>query len=303
MSDEISLSNTKKRLILSLMKSRSKFQSKNAVVTGAASGLGLAISQKCLSLGMSVVMVDINADELARVSKEFSSNRSSMTPVVADIGTREGVKLLKATVAEELEHIDLLINCAGVFISKLSWEMSLDDWDFVRSVNLDSAIRTVQAFVPDMIERGQPAHIVNVGSVASFLPSPAMSAYTMSKFALRAFTETLKYDLDLVKAPIDVSFFAPGPIDTAIMSPADSQIKGRDDNVGKGTRALMAEAIKQIGMSPVEAADILFQAIENNQFWVFTHPEMMEQLTKTTKDILDLKNPSYQTVSIEGQDE
>ena len=276
-----------------------EFNGKVAVVTGAASGIGLAISRKCLQQGMSVLMTDINARKLTiAVEESQQGNFGHIEMLVADLSRPEDMQALKQAADVHFGSVDLLVNCAGIMINKLSWEMNAEDWALIRATNIDSVAHAIHAFVPDMISRDRPAHIVNVGSVASFLPAPTMSGYCTSKFAIRALTQTLKYELDMLGAPIGVSLLAPGPVKTGIMQPDDSSIAARDDKIGEQTRNQMTDALATYGMEPTDVADLLFDAIVNNRFWVFTHPELLNGMTEDTAQILASINPLYQPASL-----
>lgn len=272
-----------------------------AVITGAASGIGFSMAKTAILKGMNVVMTDINikglqeaADALTALAKDkLGSGAGQILIQGGDISKRGDVEKLHAAAMETFGSVDLLVNCAGVLINKRIWEHDASDWDFVMGINFRGMTHMISTFVPDMIKREAPGHIVNFGSLASFFPSPMMGAYSCSKFAILALTETLKYELDEIGSNIGVSFVAPGPVKTSIIQSKDKEVLKRDSKDGAQARAHMGGLTELYGMEPDEAASLVFEAVAAKQFWVFTHPDFMEGLTPRTIDTLAGKNPDY----------
>jgi len=270
---------------------------KCAVITGAASGIGLALSRHASASGMNVIMTDNNRSRLTEASSSINQAplcSGQTSTFVADISKVDEVRALHEFASEQYGDVSLLINSAGVLINKFLWEHSADDWAFLHGVNVGGICNTISEFVPHMIASQHEAWVVNVGSVASFFPSPLLGSYSSSKAAVHSITETLKYELDSIKAPIGVSFVAPGPVKTAIMKPHDQQVTDKDSETGTAMRSQMSDALDQIGMDPAELATIIFDAMSKKQFWVFPHPNMVEGLAQRADDTLNLVNPEYQ---------
>ena len=271
-----------------------------AIITGAASGIGLSMAKAAVLKGMNVVMTDVNVSGLQQAAEQLvnlAKDPSQIAIQAADISKVSDVKKIHATASDKFGAVGLIVNCAGVLINKRIWEHDASDWDFVMGVNFKGMTNMLSAFVPEMIENKMPAHIVNFGSLASFFPSPMMGAYSCSKFAILALTETLKYELDEVGANIGVSFVAPGPVKTAIIRSKDTEVLKRDSVDGAQTRAEMGGLTELYGMQPDEAAAIVFDAIAANRFWVFTHPDFMAGLTPRTQNTLGGENPAYSALA------
>lgn len=269
---------------------------KCAIVTGAASGIGLSLSKLAVIKGMNVVMTDVNVAGLQDAANSLTEHAKDPRQIViqgGDISKVSDVRKVHAAASKSFGTVDLILNCAGVLINKRIWEHEASDWDFVMGVNFKGMTNMISAFVPEMIENKTPAHIVNFGSLASFFPSPMMGAYSCSKFAILALTETLKYELDELGSNIGVSFVAPGPVKTAIIRSKDTEVLKRDSRDGVKARAEMGGLTELYGMEPDEAAVIVFEAIAADRFWVFTHPDFMEGLTPRTANILSGENPVY----------
>ncbi len=271
-------------------------KNKCTIITGAASGIGLGIARHAYESGMQVIMSDVNEVALLAASKTISQDSESSGKIdtfVADVSNANDVFTLRDYAHEKYGEVALLVNCAGVLINKFLWEHDSSDWEFIHDINVGGVCNTISAFVPEMIKSKSEAWIVNIGSIASFFPSPMLGSYTSSKFALLSITETLKYELDSIGAPIGVSFVAPGPVKTAIMRPADQNIRAKDSDAGKLVRDQMGDAIEEYGMDSAEVAQRVFDAIRKGDFWVFTHPEMMQALSERTTNTLGLVNPVY----------
>lgn len=267
-----------------------------AVITGAASGIGLSLSKAALAKGMNVVMTDVNVDGLKSAAEKLSKLAETSGQIAiqsGDISKVDDVARIHAAALENFGSVDLLINCAGVLINKRIWEHDASDWDFVMGVNFRGMTHMISAFVPDMIKRAVPAHIVNFGSLASYFPSPMMGAYSASKFAILALTETLKYELDEIAPNIGVSFVAPGPVKTSIIRSKDTEVLKRDSTDGAKSRAEMGGLTDLYGMEPDEAARLVLEAVAENRFWVFTHPDFMAGLNPRTAAMLSGENPAY----------
>ncbi len=272
-------------------------KNKCAVITGAASGIGQAVATHASVNGMNVIMTDVNEAALTTAANTINQsplNTGQINSFVADISKAEEVHALQQFTSEQFGDVCLLVNCAGVLINKFLWEHTSDNWAFLHGINIGGVCNTISEFVPHMIASQNEAWIVNIGSIASFFPSPLLGSYSSSKAAVLSISETLKYELDSIKAPIGVSFVAPGPVKTAIMKPENPIVTDNESETGSAMRAQMSNALDQIGMEPAEVATMIFDAINKQQFWVFPHPTMMEGLTTRSDDILNLVNPEYQ---------
>lgn len=272
-----------------------------AVITGAASGIGFSLAKKAYAMGMHVIMTDIDAEKLEtskHLLTQSSDGAGKVMSYVADVSNASDVANLESFSRENFGQVDLLFNCAGVLINKRIWEHTPDDWRFVMGVNFTGMTNLISAFVPSMIKENTVGHIVNFGSLASFFPSPLMGAYTASKFAILAMTETLKYELDDISAKIGVSFVAPGPVKTSIINNKNENIINRDTATGQIARSQMAGAIDQFGMDPDEVSQIVFDGIETDTFWIFTHPELMKNITVRAKNIREQQTPTYKMISV-----
>jgi NAD(P)-dependent dehydrogenase (short-subunit alcohol dehydrogenase family) len=168
-----------------------------AVVTGGASGIGLALARALLGEGLSVVIADVEADALANAETELTDAGGTVSGVVTDVTDPDSVTRLADTTYERFGACDVLCNNAGVGApSSTVWDTTVNDWRWVHGVNVMGVVHGIQAFVPRMIDSGRPGYVVNTSSGDGGIePLPAASVYAASKAAVSTLTECLALQL------------------------------------------------------------------------------------------------------------
>ena len=191
-----------------------------AVITGAASGIGLALAQLCCSRGMHVVMADSAVTTLCDTVEQVSSKTSmEVMGVVCDVSNLEHIKQLAKQTYDRFGAVDLLINNAGIsgHLAPI-WELTTEHVKKILEVNLHGVIHGVQVFTLLMLKQSRRAHIVNMASVYALSSGAHVGAYAMSKHAILALSESLYFDLRRLKKPIDVSVVCPSFVNTNLLS-------------------------------------------------------------------------------------
>ena len=183
---------------------------RTAVVTGAASGIGLSLSRRLAEEGMRVVMSDVDADRLEAAPRRVGPP-ADVLAVAADVRAGRTSRRSPALAAERFGPVHLLCNNAGVQLTGATWEFELREWEWLLGVNLWGVIHGIKAFVPGMIEHGGPAHVVNTSSVGGLVVFPGMAGYAAAKSAVVAISESLLFDLRTHGLPVGVSVLCPGP--------------------------------------------------------------------------------------------
>ena len=245
---------------------------KTAVVTGAASGIGLAMCERFAAAGMHLVMADLKDSPL---EKEAARLRSAVSPMGADILTHttdvakwEQVQALAAATKAKFGGAHVVCNNAGVRSMGLIWETSIEDWNWVIGIDLFGVLHGIKAFAPDMIARGEPGHFVNTSSVAGLMVVGTGNApYNVSKHGVVALSESLHHEMLQVGAPIGVSVLCPGVIPTNLRENSN-RLKPQ------GAAAVQSRAIAP-HMKPMPASEVgqlVLEGILNNRFWLLTHP-------------------------------
>ena len=169
-----------------------------AVITGGASGIGLAAATRFAASGMKVCIADIGADRLAEAATRLSSvapdGGASIMTVTVDVSRIDDVSRLEAAVQERFGGTDILMNNAGIQPGSQIFG-GIENWQRILAVNLWGMIHGSQVFAPDMIERGRPGLIINTGSKQGITTPPGDPAYNVSKAGVKAFTEALQHEL------------------------------------------------------------------------------------------------------------
>ena len=190
------------------------FDGRIAVVTGAASGIGLAITRALVELGTRVVMADANADGLDEEARRLGGDAVFAVPT--DVTDPDAVEALAAAAVERFGALHIAVNNAGIVNGGPSWELSLDDWRRVLDVNLWGVIHGIRAFVPRILATGEEGHVVNTASMAAVVPFPHIGPYTVSKHGVLGLSDVLRLDLELIGAPVGVSVVMPGMVKTGM---------------------------------------------------------------------------------------
>ncbi len=252
------------------------FEGKTAVVTGAASGIGKALAERFAQARMQVVLADIEKDALERVVKEFEERQFRVIGVVVNTMVRDSVQALAERAIAEFGKVHVLCNNAGVASAnegmKGVWEIPDEDWQWVMGVNFWGVLYGLQAFVPHMLAHGESGHIVNTASLAGVLPGGG--PYGVSKHGVLALTEGLQRDLKARNASISASVLCPGFVNTQIFD-AERHRPAEVARRGAPPPAAMREIGKAMlaqGKQPEEIAEIVFESVANDRFYILPHP-------------------------------
>lgn len=255
------------------------------VVTGAASGIGLALARRFADEGMHVVMADIEAEALAAARQEVGA---AAVTQVTDVGDAASVQALAERVFADYGTVDVLCNNAGVFSGGRIWRRPLEDFEWTLRVNLYGVLHAVRAFVPRMIAQDTDGHIVNTCSVAGLYASPLAGPYTVSKFGAYAASLCLAQELALINSKLRVSALCPGGVATRIHEakrnrPAELAAKETMDAVM--ARQLVASAVTS-GIPAEDVAEAVIDAIHSERFLILTHESDAVALREYTETLL-----------------
>jgi NAD(P)-dependent dehydrogenase (short-subunit alcohol dehydrogenase family) len=187
-----------------------------AVVTGAASGIGLALSQAFAADGMRVVMADLNADALAERADELAASGAEVATETVDVSDPGAVEGLAGAAVERFGAIHVAVNNAGIVNRGYSWELPLEEWRRVLDVNLWGVIHGIRSFVPRILATGEEGHVVNTASMAAVMAIGQLGPYTAAKHAVLGISDVLRSELDHKGAPVGVSVVMPGMIRTGL---------------------------------------------------------------------------------------
>ncbi len=273
-----------------------EFQGKVAVITGAASGIGRGIAERCVNEGMKVVLADINEDSLTKAEAELSALGGTMIAVKTDVSKRCDVELLADRAMNAFGQVHLLFNNAGVTAGGVPWEASWNDWEWVIGVNLWSVIHGVKVFTPLMLAQNTESHIINTSSLAGLIVGAGSAPYAATKHAVVALSESLYLSLQEQSSLVKVSVLCPGLVRTNIVDAERNRPEDLCDEPVSRTPEMLArqaafKAAIEASMSPRQVADIVFDAIRAEQFYILPHPEYAEVIQLRTDKLLRLENP------------
>jgi len=273
------------------------FNSKVAVITGAASGIGRALAERCARLGMKVVLADVEPGALAEVEADLQARDGTVLAVRTDVSQAKDVEALAQKALTAFGAVHLLCNNAGVATSGTAvWESSLTDWEWVMGVNLWGVIHGVRSFVPIMLAQNTQCHIVNTASLSGLISFPGGSVYAVTKHGVVTLSESLQHELAERGGKVKVSVLCPGLVKTRILDCARNRPERLAATAPMGpVEAAGWETLReqmQTAMPPEQVADAVFQAIREERFYILTHPEGKDWIRTRMEDILQERNPT-----------
>jgi NAD(P)-dependent dehydrogenase (short-subunit alcohol dehydrogenase family) len=252
---------------------------------------------------MNVVMADVQQDALDAAAAEIRGLGAQVLAQRLDVAKAAEVEALGAATFERFGAPNFVFNNAGVGAGGLIWEHSLKDWEWVVGVNLMGVAHGVRVFTPMMLAaaRKDPAwrgHIVNTASMAGMVSAPNMGVYNVTKHAVVALSETLYQDLRLVTDQVSASVLCPFFVPTGIHQSHRNRPADLRDGAVKPTKSqLIAQAMsnKAVTSGKLSAADVaqmVFDAIADDRFYIFSHPKSLASVQTRLEDIMTPRNPT-----------
>lgn len=272
------------------------FSGKVAVITGGASGIGRAIGEYCVRAGVKVVLADVEESALDATGEELRAMGGTVLCVKTDVSKRSDVESLATQSFDSFGNVHLLFNNAGVAAGGAPWEATWNDWEWVMSVNLWGVIHGIKVFTPLMLAQRTECHIVNTSSSAGLIAGGFSAPYSVSKHAVVALSESLYLTLQQRNSLLKVSVLCPGLVNTRIPR-ADrnrpQELQNEPVTLSPEMQAGRAafEALIASSMPPSEVAEIVFEAIKEEKFYILTQPEWIEVIRLRTSRLLHLENP------------
>jgi NAD(P)-dependent dehydrogenase (short-subunit alcohol dehydrogenase family) len=270
---------------------------KTAIVTGAASGIGLGIATALAEAGANVVMADIQKETVEQAAHGLSGTNKQVMPVRIDVTQEQSVLDALAEAEHKFGKLHIACNNAGVPMHGTRLvDVPRGDWEFVIGVNLWGIIHGIRHFVPAILKHGEEGHIVNTASVAGFQNrrGTGQAPYSMSKYAAVSLSEALEHELEGTN--VGVSVLCPGPINTNIARGA----RNRPDHMGgsqirPGDEATLAERLAATGLDPKRVGERVVDAIRNQTFYAFVGAVPAEVIRARHRRIEEALNSSWVT--------
>jgi NAD(P)-dependent dehydrogenase (short-subunit alcohol dehydrogenase family) len=270
---------------------------KVAVVTGAASGIGLALCRRLGSDGMRVMMADIEESALAVAAESLAAEGIETAVAVTDVSDAGSVDALARAVFTRFGAVHVVCNNAGVHRGGPAWELPLPMWEWIVGVNLFGLVHGIRSFLPHLIAQGE-GHIVNTASVGGLLAGPWMSPYHATKHAAVALSESLHHELAGIGSPVRVSVLCPGMVRTRIHEAIRNWPEERYGpqptvqdlpQVARWREAARSRVIS--GQDPAVIAAAVRDAILGERFWILTHPELGSAIIANYADAVEGREP------------
>ncbi|MFX1476578.1 MAG: SDR family NAD(P)-dependent oxidoreductase [Promethearchaeota archaeon] len=259
------------------------FKDKVAVITGAASGIGQGLAYKCGKEGMKLIISDIDEKRLRRTERKLKrEGTSQVVSVLCDVSKPSDVENLAKITMDTYGVVNLLFNNAGIAIPRLIWEYNLQEWNRVISINLMGVIHGIHIFLPIMFKQNTECHIVNTASMEGIISRGIGGAtYGVCKHAVVHLTERLAFELEENGFDIKVSVLCPGLVKTNIFLSALSNVPEESRTTIFNLEEMSEERIAELeqfmvespSITPEEVAEITFNAIENEDLYIFTHKD------------------------------
>ena len=255
---------------------------RTAVITGGASGIGLATAHRLAARGMNLVLGDVEAEALELAVTELRVAGAAVRGLVADVRHEGDVVALREAALAEFGGAHLVFNNAGVGGGPAVGS-STGVWDWVIDVNLRGVVHGVNAFVPHFVAQGE-GHVVNTASAAGLGGVPGMGAYCATKFAVVGLSESLFHELALRAPGVHVSVLCPGFVKTRIAEsarnmPAELRAPA-EDAFAAGAERIAREAVAA-GIDAAEVADAVVRAVHEERFWILTHERLALRTTES----------------------
>lgn len=251
------------------------FKNAVAIITGGASGLGLALAREAQARGCHLVIADIRQDALDAAVAELSA-KGEVIGVRTDVSKAADIEALADAAVARFGKVNLLVNNAGIFASSLAWETSEAEYDWVIDVNQRSVCHGIRTFVPRMIAQGDECHVLTVSSGAGITVNPGFCSYSMTKHAVLALNEALWLDLRAQGiSNIGVTVAMPGMTQSGIMSPEKTTPDALQGEVGQRMANPVLKALELMmqagvagGLSAEALATQVFDAIAADKLYV-----------------------------------
>jgi NAD(P)-dependent dehydrogenase (short-subunit alcohol dehydrogenase family) len=266
---------------------------KVAVVTGAASGIGLALAERFARAGLDVVLADVEQPALQAASEKIAGLGAKTLAVPTDVSDEAAVNALAAAAVDRFGAVHVVCNNAGVASLADPWFGPLSAWKWVLGVNLWGVIHGIRAFLPMLAAQGE-GHIVNTASAAGLFPGTSPS-YDASKHAVVAISEDLYKAMKIARLPVGVSVLCPGWVRTGI----GQAERNWPESLGEvpppaataGVTVPHVQRAVDEGMAPAAVAGLVADAITADRFWVFTDPEFTQVALRRWQGVAEGDNP------------
>lgn len=261
-----------------------------ALITGAASGIGLALSIVCLQKGFTVILVDKDEPRLNEEARKLNQQfPNQVLSKVCDLTQAQAVNQLAEGLFEELPYINWIFNNAGI-IGALApiWELKPEQVEQVFAVNVYGMTHVIQAFIPFLFKQEKPAHVINMASLYAVCTSSQVAPYSMSKHAVLALSESLYFDLQRLAKAINVSVVFPSFTDTSLLT---SPTSNEPTPFQHSLNLLLSHS-----RPAMDVAEHIINEVEQKKFYIFPDKEVKEYAEERVGAMMDQDKPHVNNI-------
>lgn len=280
------------------------FKNKVALITGAGHGFGRALSLEAAQRGMKLAIADIDKKALCKTENDIKKIGAKVISIPTDVTEEKDIDAMVKKTMAEYGEINLLINSAGVAIPGPIWELPTRDWEWILHADLMSQVWALKRVIPIMRKQKGHGDILNVASMAGLITSPLMPAYYATKFAVVGMTEAVEYDLQAEEANVGLHVFCPAFVQTDLYHTEEHRPeKYTDKSDPYYSSEIFKEGQKQAkkdittGMPLDNVPKIIFKALEDDKFYILTHPGMNPAIVARAKNIPSGKGPDLKALA------
>lgn len=261
---------------------------KVAFITGGANGIGLGIARAFVNAGMKVMIADIRPEALEKAKAEFEAKGQGeqVATVELDVTDRDQMKAAADETERVFGKVHVLVNNAGVGVTGPVKDSTYADWDWGMDVNLGGVINGILEFMPRLNSHGEGGHIINTSSMAAVVPMRVASIYIAAKSAVLGMSEQLRGELE--EMGISVSAFCPGPVQSNIAKSGELRPAKYKKSAGleEYEKQLAERPVSPNWMSMDEVGERVLKGLENDDLFIFTHPEFRKGLEARCRKML-----------------
>lgn len=267
-----------------------------AVVTGAASGIGLAMARRLARAGMKLALADIEGDALEAAARPLREAGGEVATRVTDVSDASAVEALRDLTLDTFGGVHVVCNNAGVGGGAGPlWTLTQKDWDYTFGANLHGVIHGIRLFAPLLVEQNE-GHIVNTASMAGLVALGNMGPYNVTKYGVVALSETLFEDLRNADSDVGVSVLCPAFVRTQIWDSARNRPEALRNDSGDrevdAERTRMLRAVIEGGLDPSVVADAVHDAILEKKLYILTHAATGRYVERRMRHIIEGTNPT-----------
>ncbi len=270
---------------------------RTAVVTGGASGIGLAMARRFGRAGMKLVIADVEAEALETAAKALEADGNEVLAQRCDVSDADAMDALGEAALERFGAVHVVCNNAGVGAGGTMWELTTEDWEFALRPNLWGVIHGIRVFTRHLVAQDE-GHIVNTASMAGLVSVPGMGPYNVTKHAVVTLSETLFHELEAAQSRVGVSVLCPGHVNTRIWEsernrPEELAATGNDVRAPEmqDTHEMYRD-ILAASMPPDDVANLVHDAILEPRFYIHTHAKARAAVEQRMQAIVDGRRPA-----------